>query len=392
MKKVSIFGSTGSIGQNTIKILRNIKDKESFKIICLTARNNVSKLAQDALEFKADYAIIENNEKYKELKNLLYGHKTEALSGYDKIIEMAQMDVCWNMSAIIGSAGLRPTLEIAKRNNTLALANKESVVCAGDLLNKTIQNSKCCLIPVDSEHSAIFQCIQGQNKNEIKKITLTASGGPFRKWTLKMMEKASLSQALCHPNWSMGSKISIDSATMFNKALELIEAKHLFDVDYKKLDIYIHPESVVHSMVTFNDESSLAQMSVPDMCGAIGYSYNYPKRKSLPLKKLNLSKIGKLTFEKPNKNKFPALKIASFVLKSGGIWGTILNASKEIAVEKFIKGEINFLEITSLVDKTLNSREISTISSLTNENLENIIEVDSYVRIITNNLSIKKGK
>tara|TARA_B100001057_G_C22202595_1_gene701357 strand:- start:4 stop:576 length:573 start_codon:yes stop_codon:yes gene_type:complete len=190
----------------------------------------------------------------------------------------------------------------------------------------------------------------------------------------------------------MGLKISIDSATMFNKALELIEAKYLFDLDYKKLDVYVHPESVIHSIVTFKDESSLAQMSVPDMCGAIGYSYNYPNRKTLPLRKLNLSKIGKLTFEKPNKKKFPALEIASFVLKSGGIWGTILNAAKEIAVEKFIKGDIDFLEITSLVDKTLNSREISTISSLKSDNLDNIIEVDSYVRIITDNLSIIKGK
>ena len=392
MKKVSIFGSSGSIGQNTLKVLRNVKNKDFYQVVCLTAKNNIEKLASDAIEFDADFVVIENSEKYLNLKNLLMGYKTEVLSGYDNIVEMAKLDVNWSMSAIIGSAGLRPTIEIAKQKNVLALANKESVVCAGEILNKTIKKSDCNLIPVDSEHSAIFQCLHGQNKDEIKKIILTASGGPFRKWTKKRIKTASLSDALNHPSWSMGSKISIDSATMFNKALELIEAKHLFDVHYKKLNVLVHPESIIHSIVTFNDESSIAQMSVPDMCGAIGYAFNFPNRKELPIEKLQLSKIGKLTFKKPNKKKFPALDIALSVLKSGGVWGTILNASKEIAVEKFIKGEIKFVDITSVVLETLNSKEIAKVSSLSNQSLDNIIEVDSFVRKVSNNIKINKRK
>ncbi len=383
VRRISILGVTGSIGQSTLKILREVEKPEDLQIVALSADTNIELLARNAIEFNAEYAVVSNVSKFNELKSLLSGSATKALAGTQELIELAKLRVDWTMSAIVGAAGLAPSLAVAEAGGILALANKESLVCGGDLLNSTIEKSKAKLIPVDSEHSAIYQCLRGQNKGQIEKIILTASGGPFRTWTKRQMKLASIEQSLSHPNWQMGRRISIDSATMFNKALELIEAKYLFDISPNKLEVMVHPQSIVHSMVSFVDGAALAQLGVPDMCGAIGYAFNYPDRLKLPVSQLDLLKVGTLEFEKPNYENFPALKMSFEIMKSGGNWGTVFNAAKETAVDKFLNGEINLVQISDLVQEVLESQEISCVENMPKENIDDILKVDSLVRNVT---------
>ena len=382
-RKINIFGTTGSIGQSTLKVLR--KNKASYDFVAFSANDNVDQLITDCLEFKPQYANISNKRHYLKLKNALSDTNIIVSFGKHSLLDLAKINVDWSMSAIIGFAGVEVSLRCAEHSNVLALANKETLVCAGNLLLALCKINNTKLIPVDSEHSAIFQCLEGERRKDLKSITLTASGGPFRDWSLKEMRSATLKQALIHPNWSMGPRITIDSASMFNKALELIEAMHLFGLSFSEVEVIIHPQSIIHSMVNFKDGSTLAQMSLPDMKGPIGYALNYPKRLYLGLKNIDFAKINALEFYKPDKKKFPALDIVEKVGRNLDL-GVIFNAAKEIALDRFISGEIAFLDMANLVEITLEESSLINKIEKTPQNISGILELDELTRIFAKKL------
>ena len=382
-RKINIFGTTGSIGQSTLKVLR--KNKASYDFVAFSANDNVDQLITDCLEFKPQYANIGNKRHYLKLKNALSDTNIIVSFGKHSLLDLAKINVDWSMSAIIGFAGVEVSLRCAEHSNVLALANKETLVCAGNLLLALCKINNTKLIPVDSEHSAIFQCLEGERRKDLKSITLTASGGPFRDWSLNEMRSATLKQALIHPNWSMGPRITIDSASMFNKALELIEAMHLFGLSFSEVDVIIHPQSIIHSMVNFKDGSTLAQMSLPDMKGPIGYALNYPKRLYLGLKNIDFAKINALEFYKPDKKKFPALDIVEKVGRNLDL-GVIFNAAKEIALDRFISGEIAFLDMANLVEITLEESSLINKIKKTPQNISGILELDELTRIFAKKL------
>ena len=382
-RKINIFGTTGSIGQSTLKVLR--KNKASYDFVAFSANDNVDQLITDCLEFKPQYANIGNKRHYLKLKNALSDTNIIVSFGKHSLLDLAKINVDWSMSAIIGFAGVEVSLRCAEHSNVLALANKETLVCAGNLLLALCKTHNTKLIPVDSEHSAIFQCLEGERRKDLKSITLTASGGPFRDWSLKEMRSATLKQALIHPNWSMGPRITIDSASMFNKALELIEAMHLFGLSFSEVEVIIHPQSIIHSMVNFKDGSTLAQMSLPDMKGPIGYALNYPKRLYLGLKNIDFAKINALEFYKPDKKKFPALDIVEKVGRNLDL-GVIFNAAKEIALDRFISGEIAFLDMANLVEITLEESSLINKIEKTPQNISGILELDERTRIFAKKL------
>ena len=339
-RTISILGSTGTIGCNTLDLIS--RNCESFEIKALTGNHNVKLLAEQATKHNAKLAVVADETKYLELKSALSGRNIEIAAGQEALIHAASIEVDLVMASIMGTAGLQPTLKAVKSSKCIALANKECLVSAGELFAKEVQKAGTVLLPVDSEHSAAFQAIAGHPKDKIDKMILTASGGPFRQWSLEELSKATLSQALKHPNWSMGRKITIDSATLMNKGLELIEAWHLFPVSVDQLDVLVHPQSIVHCLVSYTDGSVMAQLSSPDMRTPIAYSLAWPERMSSPTKKLDLAELGQLTFEKPDETRFPALRIAKEVLKSDNIQGPILNAANEVAVEAFLNEQIKF--------------------------------------------------
>ena len=382
-RKINIFGTTGSIGQSTLKVLQ--KNKASYDFVAFSANDNVDQLITDCLEFKPQYANIGNKRHYLKLKNALSDTNIIVSFGKHSLLDLAKINVDWSMSAIIGFAGVEVSLRCAEHSNVLALANKETLVCAGNLLLALCKINNTKLIPVDSEHSAIFQCLEGERRKDLKSITLTASGGPFRDWSLKEMRSATLKQALIHPNWSMGPRITIDSASMFNKALELIEAMHLFGLSFSEVEVIIHPQSIIHSMVNFKDGSTLAQMSLPDMKGPIGYALNYPKRLHLGLKNIDFAKINALEFYKPDKKKFPALDIVEKVGRNLDL-GVIFNAAKEIALDRFISGEIAFLDMANLVEITLEESSLINKIEKTPQNISGILELDELTRIFAKKL------
>ncbi len=371
MRSVSIFGSTGSIGKNTVSLLT-----PDHTVCALSASSNVELLAQQAKELGAEVAVIANEANYRELKDRLAGSGVEAAAGANAISEAAQRPVDWGMSAIVGSAGLPATLELAKHAGVLALANKESMVCAGALVKDTIARSGCMLIPVDSEHSAIYQSLKSGKTSEISRIILTGSGGPFRTWTVAQMQSATLEQALKHPNFDMGQRITIDSATMFNKALEMVEAQQLFEVPAQNIEALIHPQQIIHSLVEFQDNTMIAQLGVPDMRGAIGYALHYPERLPLPVDPLDLTDIGRFDFEAPDKSKFPAIELAEQVMQSGGLSGAIFNGAKECALDRFIAGEIGFLDMAKVIAYVLNKLSSDSTLSKNVHDIEHIIELD----------------
>ncbi len=350
-KTVTILGSTGTIGQNTLKCIAGHKEK--FAVKTLVAGDNVASLAAQAREFNPELAVIANPALYGELKDLLRDTDIEVAAGEEAVLTAAGIEVDITMSAIVGAAGLKPTLAAIKNGKYIALANKESLVCAGELVQQQVKKYGATIIPVDSEHNAIFQLINGQNINHIDSVTITASGGPFRSFTLEQMKNATPEQAVLHPNWNMGAKISVDSATMMNKGLELIEAFYLFPLRAEQLHVLVHPQSIIHALVEMIDGSVLAQMSMPDMCTPIANALAYPERIVAPVHKLRLGEIGALTFEKPDSVRFPAIKLAYEALKSGGNVPTILNAANEVAVARFLQKKIGFLDIVRVVEKTL---------------------------------------
>ena len=351
MKRVSIFGATGSVGQSTLDLVR--RQPDAYRVVALTANSDVDSLAQVARESGAQVAVIGQAHLYGALRDALAGSGVEAAAGEDALVDAARLDADWTMAAIVGCAGLKPTMAALAAGATVALANKESLVSAGGLMMDAARSSGATLLPVDSEHNAIFQCLAGSSYDEVARIILTASGGPFRTRSRAQMRDITPAQAVAHPNWSMGAKISVDSATMMNKGLELIEAAHLFPVGLDRIEILVHPQSVIHSMVEYRDRSTLAQLGSPDMRIPIAHALAWPERIATPCQPLDLATIGRLDFEAPDPERFPALRLARAAAAHGGAAPAILNAANEVAVAAFLAGRVGFLDIAMIVEDVL---------------------------------------
>lgn len=378
-KRIAILGSTGSIGTQALDVIAEHPDR--FEARVLTAGNNVELLAQQARQFVPDAVVIANKKKYEALKEALKDLPIKVYAGPEAIEQIVQMDVIdMVLTAMVGFSGFRPTVAAIRKHKTIALANKETLVVAGELIKKLAFENHAPIIPVDSEHSAIFQSLQGESQ-DIDKILLTASGGPFLNCNLEQLANVTPEQALNHPRWKMGDKITIDSATMMNKGFEVIEAKWLFDVSEKKIEILIHPQSVVHSAVQFCDGSVKAQMGVPDMRLPIQYALGYPERIPLSGERLDLCKIGTLTFQHPDMQKFRCLQLAFDALEEGGNTACVMNAANEVANQAFREGRISFLQIPQLIEKAMN-----TAPHVQNPSLDDYFNTDRYVRIKTQEL------
>lgn len=373
-KRVTVLGSTGSVGANTIDLIE--RNRNAYEVEALTANRNVTGLAAQAIKLDARMAVVADPDCYSELKSALSGTGIEVAAGHDAVVEAAERPSDWVMAAIVGSAGLRPTLAAVRRGITVGLANKECLVSAGEIFVNEVRDHGAELLPVDSEHSAIYQVLDFDQADKIRRIILTASGGPFREFTAEQMATVTPEQAVAHPNWDMGAKISVDSATMMNKGLELIEAYHLFPVEESEIDILVHPQSVIHSMVDYVDGSVLAQLGTPDMRTPIAYALAWPNRMEAPAPKLSLEDIRTLTFEPPDPVRFPALRLAREALQAGKSAPTALNAANEVAVERFLNKEIAYLDIARIVDQTLEGLDNKAIS-----NLDDIAEVDLAARV-----------
>jgi len=354
-RKVTVLGSTGSVGANTLDLLGHAMANGSadVEIVALAAGRNVDLLAEQALHWRPKLAVIEDESLLPQLRDKLKDSGVATAAGAAAVCDAAAMGADWVMSSIVGAAGLAPTLAAARTGAIVALANKESLICAGPALIETARKAGGAVIPVDSEHSAIFQVIQPDCVQRIAKLILTASGGPFRSWTREAMAAATREQALNHPNWNMGAKISIDSATMMNKGLEMIEAAYLFSTPADRIDVLIHPQSIIHSMVEYQDGSTLAQLGPPDMRTPIACAFSWPDRLPWPAPALDLAKLGSLTFEAPDPERFPAIALARSALNTGGMAPTAMNAANEKAVAAFLDRQIGFLDIVAVVTETL---------------------------------------
>ncbi len=375
-KTVSVFGSTGSVGRSTVALLTH--HKERYKVEILTANQNVDLLAAHSIALKAKYAVIADETKLDSLRDALSGHETEAMAGRQALLDMASHSVDWVMMAIVGLAGLEPLFQAIPNGNVVAIANKEPLVSAGALLMSRAQRYGTTILPVDSEHNAIFQVFEKENKNAIEKIILTASGGPFRTWSAEQIACATPKQAVAHPNWSMGAKISVDSASMMNKGLEVIEAHHLFGMSADQIDVIIHPQSIIHSMVQYCDGSVLAQMGAPDMSTPIANALGYPDRLETCGQKLDIQTLSNLSFERPDFEKFPALRLSYDALRAQGNAPVILNAANEVAVESFLMSQIPFPAMMECVEEALSKNYTHCTSTL-----EDIVDLDQSVRTDT---------
>lgn len=375
MKTVSIFGATGSVGMSTLDLIQ--RDPDAYGVVALTAHSDVAGLAAAARQSNAKLAVIGQDAHYEALKDALRGSGVEAAAGEGALVEAAQAGADWSMAAIVGCAGLRPAMAALKAGGTVALANKESLVSAGALMMDAVAASGATLLPVDSEHNAIFQCLAGSRLEDVARITLTASGGPFRTRSREEMRGITPAQAVAHPNWSMGAKISVDSATMMNKGLELIEAAHLFPVGLDRIEILVHPQSVIHSMVEYRDRSTLAQLGSPDMRIPIAHALAWPERIATPCQPLDLARIGRLDFEAPDEARFPALRLTRQAAQAGGAAPAILNAANEVAVAAFLKGAIGFLDIAMIVEDVLNR-----YSAPVPRQIDDVLEADGQARMM----------
>ncbi len=379
-RRISIFGATGSVGSNTVSLLQAQGGAAAYEVVALTGANNVARLAEQARTLGARLAVTSVPDRLAALEAALAGSGVTAAAGPEAIVAAAAEPVDWAMSAIVGAAGLAPSLGLARHGGVLALANKESLVCAGDLLRRTCDAHGTRLIPVDSEHSAIFQVLHGGRVAEVDRLILTASGGPFRDWSRSRMATATPKQARTHPNWDMGERISIDSASMFNKALEVIEARALFDVNPDRIEVLVHPQSIVHSMVGFRDGSLLAQLGPSDMRGPIGYALNWPERRALPVARLDFAALGRLDFAPADPRRFPALRLAREVLALGGLAGTVFNAAKEVALDAFIARAIGFLDMAVLVEHVLEKLGPEAAGFGPGYDLETVTALDAAAR------------
>ena len=379
MRRVTILGATGSIGQNTLDLIRRAP-KGDFQVIALTGGRNIAQLAADAIEFRADIAVTAFEDRLDDLRAALAGSDVTAAAGEAALIDAAQRPADWTMSAIVGVAGLAPGLAALRKGSTLALANKESLVTAGPLLLQMAREVGARILPVDSEHSAIFQALVGEDITEARRVIITASGGAFRDWPLEKLHNATVAEASSHPNWDMGQRITIDSASMFNKSLEVIEAKEFFGFAPEQIEVVIHPQSLVHALVGFCDGGLMAHVGPPDMRHAIGYALNWPKRRDLPVETLDLAAIGRLDFTAPDPARYPALALAWQVMRAGGLTGAVFNAAKERALDHFIAGRIGFMQMAELVEETLNALAAHPDVSAPEITLERVRAVDHVTR------------
>ncbi|MDX1780891.1 MAG: 1-deoxy-D-xylulose-5-phosphate reductoisomerase [Thalassovita sp.] len=378
MRRVSIFGATGSIGQNTIDLIA--RDPDAYDVVALSGGRNIARLARDAQDLRAEVAVTAYPEMLPDLRDALAGSGIEAAAGQAALLEAAARPVDWVMSAIVGSAGLAPGLTALEQGATLALANKESLVAAGPLLMETARRHGARVLPVDSEHSAIFQGLVGEDIAAVERIIITASGGAFRDWPLDKLATATLAEASSHPNWDMGQRITIDSASMFNKALEVIEVKEYFGVRPDQIEVLVHPESLVHALVGFNDGALMAHLGAPDMRHAIGYALHWPERRSLPVERLDLARIGQLNFRAPDPDRYPALRLAYEVMETGGLSGAAFNAAKERALDFFIAGRTGFLDMARIVEEVLSdlAKDAPLLRAVVT--LDNVAQVDQMAR------------
>jgi 1-deoxy-D-xylulose-5-phosphate reductoisomerase len=372
-RKVAVLGATGSVGQSTLDLIAGAPER--FEVTALTANRNVAALASDAKRVGAGLAVIADPGLLGELRDKLSGTSIRSAAGPEALAEAAAGEAEWVMAAIVGCAGLAPTMAAIEAGKTVALANKEALVTAGVLMTDAADRSGATILPVDSEHNAIFQCLAGQSSAGVSRLILTASGGPFRDWTSADMARASPAQAVAHPNWSMGAKISVDSATMMNKGLELLEAHHLFGLPSERLAILVHPQSVIHSLVEFVDGSMLAQLGSPDMRVPIAHALAYPDRMETSARRLDLLEVATLSFEAPDPARFPALRLARAALEAGGGASVVLNAANEVAVEGYLAGRIHFSDICSLVERLLD-----TMPSPLPRSIPEVLELDRAAR------------
>ncbi|QUS35449.1 1-deoxy-D-xylulose-5-phosphate reductoisomerase [Falsirhodobacter algicola] len=380
MRSISIFGATGSIGESTFDLIRRQGGAERFRTVALTGGRNVARLAEMARELRAEIAVTAHEECLPVLRDALAGSDVAVAAGSKAIAEAADRPADWVMSAIVGAAGLLPGLTALRHGGTLALANKESLVAAGPLLMQTARDAGATIVPVDSEHSAVFQALLGEDPACVERIIITASGGPFRDWSEERIAAATLNEAVAHPNWSMGQRISIDSASMFNKALELIETREFFDIDPARIEVLVHPQSIVHALVGFCDGGIMAHLGPPDMRHAIGFALHWPGRGSVPVERLNLAKIANLSFQAPDEQRFPALRLARGVMEARGLFGAAFNAAKEIALDHFIAGTIAFPRMAVIVEETLTRMAGRNALARPASSLDDVMEADAEAR------------
>lgn len=371
-----MLGATGSIGESTLDLVG--RNPDDYDVVALTGNKNVERLAELAIKHRAKLAVVADAGRYKDLLLALAGTNIEAAAGPSALLDAASRPADWIMAAIVGVAGLRPTLRAVKQGTAVALANKECLVSGGEIFMREVARHKATLLPVDSEHSAALQAMTGTEPEKIESVCLTASGGPFRTWSVDQMASADPRQALKHPNWSMGAKVTIDSASLMNKGLELIEAHHLFALPPEKLDVLVHPQSIVHCLVQMTDGAVLAQLSCPDMRTPIAYSLAWPERMHVPNERIDLAALGSLTFEKPDPERFPALRLAKEVLGTGGSAGAVLNAANEVAVAAFLEKRLGFLGIAGLVETTL--LDCADLIALPLDTAEDVYEIDEEAR------------
>jgi 1-deoxy-D-xylulose-5-phosphate reductoisomerase len=375
-RTITILGSTGSIGCSTLDVLSQLRGADRIEVAALTGNGNIALLAGQARVSGAKLVVTADETRYHDLKAALADTDIAVAAGKNGLIEAAEMQSDWVMAAIVGTAGLAPTLAATRRGADIALANKECLVAAGDLFLSAVHAGGGKLIPVDSEHNAIFQVLEENQRHALERIVLTASGGPFRTWTREQMANVTAATARAHPNWSMGLKISIDSASMFNKALEMIEAKHLFNVAPEQIEVIVHPQSVIHSMVGYTDGSVLAQLGCPDMRTAIGYALSHPRRPNLSVERLDFARLSRLDFEAPDEVRFPAMRLARLAMTRGGVQGAVLNAAKEVALQAFIDGRTGFLDMAEITERVMEA--MSSVSPASS--MDDVFAIDAEAR------------
>ena len=383
-RRISIFGVTGSIGESTVDLLART---QGYQVVALSGGRNVARLAELARQLRAEVAVVAEDALLPDLRAALAGSGVEAAAGTQALVDAALRPADWVMSAIVGAAGLAPGLAALTTGATLALANKESLVTAGPLMLATAAKHGARILPVDSEHSAIFQALAGEDIAAVERIMLTASGGALRDWPLEKLASATLQDALAHPNWAMGQRITIDSASMFNKALEVIEAKEFFAVTPAQIEVVIHPESIIHSAVAFHDGAVMAHLGAPDMRHAIGYALNWPARAPLPVARLDFAALGKLTFRAPDLTRYPALRLAQEVMQAGGLAGAVFNAAKEVALDHFIAGQIGFMQMSHLVEATIGRLSADPQMGQVATSLDDVMAIDHLARVAARELA-----
>lgn len=381
MRRISVFGATGSVGESTFDLVMRAGGAETYRTIALTGGRNVARLAQMARALRAEIAVTAHDECLAELRAALAGSGIACAAGSQAISDAADRPADWAMSAIVGAAGLVPGLRALAQGCTLALANKESLVTAGPLLMAAAARHGATVLPVDSEHSAIFQALIGEDMASVERIILTASGGALRDWPQERLAQATMAEALAHPNWSMGARITLDSASMFNKAMEVIETREFFGVDPGQIEVIIHPESIVHALVAFRDGAVMAHLGAPDMRHPIGFALNWPRRAALPVARLDLARLGQLTFRAPEEDRYPALRLARAVMAERGLAGAAFNAAKEVALDHFIAGGIGFMDMAGVVEDTLSRLSAQMCLGNVNLTLEDVQQMDHLARV-----------